>query len=95
MNMKEVPRLRLIETKTKNTIRKSGRGKDHKRTAAEAGPLLVDLKNSMTFFYLALENLKSSVNQPAVCAKKIEELKSLSTIVHAHMEKFLETISQI
>jgi len=95
MNMKEVPRLRLIETKTKTTLRENGRGKDHKRIAAEAGPLLVDLKNSMTFFYLALENLKSSVNQPAVCAKKIEELKSLSTIVHAHMEKFLETISQI
>src|SRR5437879_12049533 len=93
--MKEAARLTLIKTKTKTTLRKHGRGKDHKRTAAEAASLLVDLKNSMTLFYLALQNLKSSVNQPAVCAKKIEELKSLSTIVHAHMEKFLETISQI
>jgi hypothetical protein len=93
--MKQVPRLRLIETKTKNTLRNNSRRKDHKRTAAEAGPLLADLKNSMTFFYLALENLKSSLNRPAVCAKKIEELKSLTAIVHAHMEKFLETLSQI
>jgi hypothetical protein len=87
--MKEVSKLQLLGTK--NTFRKKivGRAPEIK----EPGALVTDLKNAMTLFYLALETLRSSLDNPAVCAKRIEELKSLTGRIHAQMDKLLETIS--
>jgi hypothetical protein len=86
--MKHVSKLRLIEPK--NNFRKKTLGKGLE--IAEPGELVTDLKNAMTLFYLALETLRSSLDKPAVCAKRIEELKSLTGRIHAQMEKLLETI---
>jgi hypothetical protein len=86
--MKQVSKLRLVEPK--NKFRKKTLGKSLEIN--ETGDLVTDLKNSMTLFYLALETLRSSLDKPAVCAKRIQELKSLTGRIHAQMEKLLETI---
>jgi hypothetical protein len=88
--MKEVSKLRLVEPKSKP--RKKTLGSNFGIGANEPGELVTDLKNAMTLFYLALENLRSSLDQPAVCAKRIEELKSLTGRIHAQMEKLLERV---
>ena len=84
--MKHVSELRLVEPK--NTFRKKRPGK--RVETNKPGDLVTDLKNAMTLFYLALEALRSSLDTPAVCAKRIEELKSLTSRIHAQMEKLLE-----
>jgi hypothetical protein len=86
--MKDVSKLRLVEPK--NKFRKKTLGKGLEIT--EPGELVTDLKNAMTLFYLALETLRSSLDKPAVCAKRIEELKSLTGRIHAQMDKLLEMI---
>jgi hypothetical protein len=87
--MTEVSKLRLIEPKHK--FRKKALEKSLEIN--EPGELVTDLKNAMTLFYLALETLRSSLDKPAVCAKRIEELKSLTSRIHAQMDKLLETIT--
>jgi len=87
--MKEVSKLRLVEPKHK--FRKKPLEKSLEIN--KPGELVTDLKNAMTLFYLALETLRSSLDKPAVCAKSIEELKSLTSRIHAQMDKLLETIS--
>jgi hypothetical protein len=87
--MKEISKLRLVEAKhkfRKNALEKS-------LDVNEPGELVTDLKNAMTLFYLALETLRSSLDKPAVCARRIEELKSLTGRIHAQMDKLLETFS--
>jgi hypothetical protein len=54
------------------------------------GELVADLKNAGTLFYLALEMLRGSVDNPVVCAKRIEELRSLTGKIHAQMDRVLE-----
>ena len=87
--MKEISKLRLVEPKHKFRKKMLEKGFE----INEAGELVTDLKNAMTLFYLALERLRSSLDKPAVCAKRIEELKSLTGRIHAQMDKLLETIS--
>jgi hypothetical protein len=87
--MKHVSELRLVEPK--NRFRKKTPGK--RLETNKPGDLVTELKNAMTLFYLALEGLRSSLDTPAVCAKRIEELKSLTGRIHAQMDKLMETIS--
>jgi hypothetical protein len=88
--MKQISKLRLVESKSK--LRKKTLASNLGTGINEPGELVTDLKNAMTLFYLALENLRSSLDQPAVCAKRIEELKSLTGRIHAQMEKLLELV---
>lgn len=83
--MKHVSELRLVEPKK---FRKKTPGQ--RLETSKPGDLVTELKNAMTLFYLALEALRSSFDTPAVCAKRIEELKSLTSRIHAQMEKLLE-----
>jgi hypothetical protein len=79
-------KLRLVEPNGKfrrKTLRKDAGG-------AEPGEIITDLKNGMTMFYLALETLRSSLDQPEISAKRIEELKSLTGRIHAQMDRLLE-----
>jgi hypothetical protein len=89
--MKQVSKLRLVESK--NKLPKKTVGNNLRSGIIEPGELVTDLKNAMTLFYLALENLRSSLDKPASCAKRIEELKALTGRIHAQMEKLLELVS--
>lgn len=88
--MKQVSKLRLVESK--NKLRKKTIGNNLGSGITEPGELVTDLKNAMTLFYLALEDLRSSLDKPAACAKRIEELKTLTGRIHAQMEKLLELV---
>ena len=91
--MKQLPSLRLIETKPKKKLRKNDPGRSANPTVAdEADSVLPELKNATTMLYLALESLRGSLDRPAACAKNIEDLKSLTCRIHALMEKLLETL---
>lgn len=86
--MKQVSKLTLVQPgnkfRKKTLRRNAGDG--------EPGEVITDLKNAMTLFYLALETLRSSLDDPAVCAKRIEELKTLTGRIHAQMDRLLEIL---
>ncbi len=74
--MKEFPSSALLQKKIRNTARKNRlRARDEKTSAPGAAFLLQDLKNSMTLLYLSPENLRGCLDEPGVCAKRIEDIK--------------------
>ena len=86
--MKQISKLTLVQPK--NKFRKKMLRRD--AGGGEPGEIITDLKNAMTLFYLALETLRSSLDQPAISAKRIEELKSLTGRIHAQMDRLLELL---